>query len=147
VISLSPRPKIHTWSTVSFPSTLHLYPILDLLLAEVPHRWQPELRLGLQEALVNAAKHGNNLDPAKVVLIRFARIQKGWWWIIADQGSGFHPPTCSPSLESYEQWPCDEQECGRGLFLLYRIFDQVRWNADGTELTLYKQLDRWYGSF
>ena len=41
-------------STVSFASTLYLCPILDLLLLKVPEELQPEIRLGLQEALVNA---------------------------------------------------------------------------------------------
>ena len=50
---------------MSFASTLYLCPILDLLTASIPEELEPEIRLGLQEALVNAAKHGNHLDPAK----------------------------------------------------------------------------------
>ncbi|MFN7514792.1 MAG: anti-sigma regulatory factor, partial [Microcystis sp.] len=47
---------------MSFASTLYLCPILDLLTASIPEELEPEIRLGLQEALVNAAKHGNHLD-------------------------------------------------------------------------------------
>lgn len=141
MIALSLRGKTASWSTVSFPSTLHLYPVLDLLLAQVPHRWQPELRLGLQEALVNAVKHGNELDPGKLILIRFTRTHEGLWWIISDEGSGFCPPNClEPDLHGSDRLGDDYQACGRGLFLLYQIFDQVHWNGDGTELTLYKHL-------
>ena len=57
------RPVGRKWRNLSFTSTLYLAPVLDLLLDEVPSEWQPELRLGLQEALVNAVKHGNSLDP------------------------------------------------------------------------------------
>ena len=166
MISLSPRPKPRTWRTISFPSTLHLWPILNLLLAEVPTCCQEELRLGLQEALVNAAKHGNCLDPNKVICIRFARINHRCWWIIGDQGRGFlsqggggAAPWTRPCSEEQstpieaENWSCgpdgvglgfetEERDCGRGIFLMQHIFDEVRWNREGNELTLCKYLPR-----
>lgn len=141
MISLSLRPTSRHWSTISFASTLYLHPILDLLLAGTPTYWRSELQLGLQEALVNAAKHGNNLDPSKTVLVRFAVTQNQYWWIISDQGSGFTPP-CTCSSHPPEQLPQAEQECGRGLFILYQIFDQVHWNPQGTELRLCKQANK-----
>ena len=72
MIAIAPRPASgRRWGTLSFASTLHLCPILDLLLADVPSYCECELRLGLQEALVNAAVHGNKLDPTKTVLVQF----------------------------------------------------------------------------
>ncbi|MBD2094639.1 anti-sigma regulatory factor [Trichocoleus sp. FACHB-591] len=139
MISVSLRPVGRNWGTVSFASTLYLYPVLDLLLAEVPAQWQAELRLGLQEALVNAAKHGNKLDPSKTVLVRFSVVENQYWWVISDQGSGFAPPTsCSSSCS--EHLPHNEKECGRGLYILYQVFDRVQWNASGTELRLCKEV-------
>jgi anti-sigma regulatory factor (Ser/Thr protein kinase) len=126
-----------------------LCPILDLLLADVPGHWQPELRLGLQEALVNAAKHGNDLDPSKTVLVRFSIVQDHYWWVISDQGHGFKPP-CSPnqdrsstSIDSWGNDPCvdHERECGRGIYIIYQIFDYVEWNSKGTELMLCKRVN------
>ncbi|MEM8604212.1 MAG: ATP-binding protein [Cyanobacteria bacterium P01_H01_bin.121] len=139
VISLSLHPKVHTWSTISFPSTLHLHPVLDLLLANVPGRWRPDLHLGLQEALVNAVKHGNCLDPHKVVLVRFHCTPALCRWIISDQGQGFCPPP-TDCQDHQDASMCHESECGRGLFILHHIFDEVCWNAGGTELTLHKWL-------
>jgi serine/threonine-protein kinase RsbW len=139
VISISLRPIGRNWSTVSFASTLYLIPILDLLLAQIPSRWRAEIRLGLQEALVNAAKHGNNLDPNKTVLVRFSVVADQYWWIISDQGSGFEPPQCC-NPKSPEHLPDHEGECGRGLYILHQIFDQVQWNKQGTELRLCKQV-------
>lgn len=139
MISLLPRPTGRNRSTVSFASTLYLLPILDLLLAEIPSCWQDELRLGLQEALVNAAKHGNNLDPNKKVLVHFSIVADQYWWVISDQGAGFTPPkACTEDLS--DQLPEQEGECGRGLYILHRIFDQVHWNQKGTELRLCKQV-------
>ena len=114
--------------------------ILDLLLAEIPGNLQAELRLGLQEALVNAAKHGNNLDPGKKVVVRFSLIDDRYWWIISDQGEGFAPKSdCEEDPAEY--LPPDESENGRGLSILHFIFDRVEWNRKGTELRLCKQLE------
>ncbi|MBW4516416.1 MAG: ATP-binding protein [Timaviella obliquedivisa GSE-PSE-MK23-08B] len=141
MIATSMRPFNRKWSTVSFASTLHLSPVLELLLADVPAKWRPDLHLGLQEALVNAAKHGNNLDPSKTVLVKFFTLSNQRWWIIADQGSGFSPGCCCVSqVDSNSQELADVGECGRGLYILHQIFDQVLWNKQGTELRLCKEM-------
>lgn len=138
MISLSPQYRERLWSTVSFPSTLHLHPVLELLLARVPSECQSELRLGLQEALVNAAKHGNRLDLRKPVVVRFSCSIREFRCVICDQGEGFSPPSSEGHL-CEEDLPCDEQACGRGLYILHQVFDQVHWNSQGTELRLYKR--------
>jgi anti-sigma regulatory factor (Ser/Thr protein kinase) len=137
VIAVSSRPVTSHWNTISFASTLYLIPVLDLLLTEIPPRWRAEVRLGLQEALVNAAKHGNDLDPAKTVLVRFTSVSNQHWWVISDQGKGF--TISSNCVEEAEvDLPCENRECGRGLYILHQIFDRVQWNSEGTELSLYK---------
>ncbi|BDA68486.1 Putative Anti-Sigma regulatory factor (Ser/Thr protein kinase) [Rivularia sp. IAM M-261] len=154
MITISLRPVGRNWGTISFASTLYLCPILDLLLAEIPAKMQAELRLGLQEALVNAAKHGNNLDPSKKVIVRFSLIDNQYWWVISDQGGGFdvksnpgnvHVDPFETSLncddDPTEYLPPDEAESGRGLCILHQIFDQVEWNRKGTELRLCKQVE------
>lgn len=133
-----PRFGEQVWNSLSFPSTLYLGPVLDLLLTNVPLDVQLELRLGLQEALVNAAKHGNGLDTSKVVSVRYRVSSQSFSCVIADQGAGFHPPQV-PCSDWDEPVPCEHQECGRGLFILYQVFDQVEWNERGTELVLHKQ--------
>ena len=126
------------WDKVSFASTLFLCPILDNLLLTVPSKWYAELRLGLQEALVNAAKHGNNLDPQKQVVVRFCFEDGAYWWIISDEGGGFRPP--ARDVPGSSCLPHAESESGRGMFLLNQIFDRVVWNRQGTEISLCKQL-------
>jgi anti-sigma regulatory factor (Ser/Thr protein kinase) len=139
VIAVSSRLAKRNWNTISFASTLYLVPILDLLLSEIPSQWRQEVRLGLQEALVNAAKHGNQLDPSKTVLVRFSVVSDQYWWVISDQGGGFKPSQDSlANLE--ESVACCEKECGRGLFILHQVFDKVQWNRQGTELRLCKQV-------
>ena len=126
------------WRVISFPSTLHLHPVLDILLSQVPNAQQAEVRLGLQEALVNAAKHGNDLNPQKLVLVRYHRFAHHSCWIIEDQGPGFSPPD-SGCEDFADILPCHSRSCGRGLFILHQVFDEVQWNDDGTALTLHKR--------
>ena len=138
MISMSLPLKVSNWKSVSFASTLYLSPILDLLLHQIPEQFHPEIRLGLQEALVNAAKHGNRLDPTKTVEVKFCYRRTEYSWIVCDQGDGFAQiPSCpldKPNL------PPEEAENGRGLCILDYIFDQVRWNTKGTEVSLYKHM-------
>ncbi len=131
------------WGTISFASTLYLCPILDLLLDKIPTEWRPEIRLGLQEALVNAAKHGNKLDPGKTVVVQFAITEEEYSWIISDEGSGFVPVCpefgdCGCHDRTEELLPPEESENGRGFCILHEIFDRVKWNSEGTQLKLCK---------
>jgi len=150
VITLSSRlVKQQPSFQLSFASTLYLSPVLDKLLADIPQTWQAEMRLGLQEALVNAAKHGNGLDPNKEVAVQFQIIDDYYWWLICDNGPGFRPPNkCllhsvkgERDLELEQallpQW---EKESGRGLYIIYQIFDHIEWNHNGTQLKLGKKM-------
>ncbi|PSF35266.1 ATP-binding protein [Aphanothece hegewaldii CCALA 016] len=133
-----PSPRRNS-STVSFASTLYLCPILDLLLSKIPIELQPEIRLGLQEALVNAAKHGNKLDPSKTVVVKFVITKESYSWIISDEGVGFNSAKCEYELTDYPEFPTDEAESGRGLCILHEIFDQVQWAYEkGTQVKLCK---------
>jgi len=108
---------------------------------DIPQEHQLEVQLGLQEALVNAARHGNALDPSKSVSIRYAKTNRELCWIITDQGPGFTTPkgTCDNWSDPV---PCESGECGRGLFILFQVFDQVKWNNNGTQLALYKRYNQ-----
>jgi serine/threonine-protein kinase RsbW len=141
VIAISLPATRGNWSVMSFTSTLYLYPVLDLLLAQVPPQFEPEIRLGLQEALVNAAKHGNKLDPTKTIVVQFAITKEGYSWIISDEGGGFSPD-CECVCQPTELLPSEDFESGRGLCLLHQIFDLVQWNTKGTELTLCKKIEK-----
>ncbi|MEL6385395.1 MAG: ATP-binding protein [Cyanobacteria bacterium J06626_18] len=121
--------------------------MLDRLLDRVPKRWHAEIRLGLQEALVNAVKHGNHLDPQKVISVRYRASGNQYWWVIEDQGGGFDfsrcccPDECDPTV--HEQGGA-VNDCGRGLYILHQIFDEVRWDRGGRELHLCKRVRSWF---
>ncbi|MDC0835478.1 serine/threonine protein kinase [Leptolyngbya valderiana BDU 20041] len=129
--------------TVSFASTLYLCPILDLLLAEIPASLQPEIRLGLQEALVNAATHGNQLDPGKTITVEFSFSKDIYWWTISDRGDRpFDPEACCCASADEDSLPDDTSECGRGLYILNQIFDRVEWTPQKRQLRLGKLVPR-----
>lgn len=72
------------------------------------------IRLAVEEALVNAVKHGNQLDRSKNVRVRFTVSEREVVIEIADEGPGFRPedvpdPTDPENLE---------RPCGRGLMLM-----------------------------
>lgn len=115
-----------------YKSTLQLSEFIDLLLEPIECNSHFYLtRLGLHEALVNAVKHGNNLDPEKYIRVR-RFITPNWCiWQIQDEGSGldnkkriFNLPNRVDSVN------------GRGLFIIHECFDDVRWSPRGNRLQL-----------
>ncbi len=119
-------------SIFELSSSLQLSAFVELLLEPInKYKHIYLIKLGLHEALVNAAKHGNNLDPSKV--IRVKRIITPNWcvWQIQDQGNGlpyknrkFNLPRKLDSIN------------GRGLFIIHECFDDVRWSPKGNRLQL-----------
>jgi serine/threonine-protein kinase RsbW len=120
------------WSDFITPSTLQLAPLVELLLEPVPcRRLQADLQLGLQEALVNAVRHGNGGDPGKLLRIRLIETPCWMVWQVQDEGAGMPPHSRQASLPA-----CPEAVGGRGLFLIQHCFDDVRWSRRGNRLQL-----------
>lgn len=84
------------------------------------------IKLALEEALVNAIKHGNQMDRGKRVHVWY-RVRTDRFEVrIADEGPGFDPeevpdPTAPENLE---------RPCGRGLLLMRHYMTEVDY-ADG----------------
>jgi len=104
---------------------------------EFPARDVFGVRLSLEEALVNAIKHGNGMDPAKQVRVscwineQLVRIE------IEDEGPGFTPeevpdPTAEENLE---------RPCGRGIMLMKAFLSRVEYVPPGNLVILEKTRD------
>ena len=142
MLSILRKPVNHRSAyTLSFVSTLYVQPILDLLTLEVPLPWQGEVQLGLQEALVNAVAHGNQLDPTKQVTVTVSCHAPLYQWTIVDEGSGFDTQGCCQRKPNAGIG--DTDECGRGVFMIHQIFDRVEWNDRGNELRLMKAIHQY----
>ena len=93
------------------------------------------IRLALEEALINAVKHGNKLDPSKIVRVRYRVTETELEVAIEDEGAGFNPAALpDPTL--------DENLCmtaGRGILLMRAYMDAVVYSPKGTCVTLTKR--------
>ena len=113
-------------------SSLQLTSFVELLLEPISkYKHIYLIKLGLHEALVNAVKHGNNLDPSKIIRVKRIITPKWCVWQIQDQGKGlpyknrrFNLPRKLDSIN------------GRGLFIINECFDDVRWSPKGNKLQL-----------
>ena len=125
------RPRIN-WSIFELESSLQLNEFVELLLEPIKKsRSSYLIKLGLHEALVNAVKHGNNLDPKKNIRVR--RIITPNWcvWQIQDQGNGLEIKKRNYNLPKKAS-----SVCGRGLYIISECFDDIRWSNIGNRLQL-----------
>jgi len=92
------------------------------------------IKLALEEALVNAIKHGNQMDRSKNVHISYRVLTDRFEIHIRDEGVGFDPndvpdPTAVENLE---------RPCGRGLMLMRHYMSEVAYNETGNAVRLCK---------
>ena len=92
------------------------------------------IKLALEEALVNAIKHGNQFDRNKKVRITYKLDRDCFKINISDEGNGFDPdevpdPTAIENLE---------RPCGRGLMLMRYYMTQVQFSATGNSVSMTK---------
>jgi serine/threonine-protein kinase RsbW len=92
------------------------------------------IKLALEEALVNAIKHGNQMDPEKRVFVTY-HITPGRFEIrITDEGDGFNPEDVpDPTLEINIERPC-----GRGLLLMRGFMTDVQYHGKGNCVSMTK---------
>lgn len=96
--------------------------------------------LAVREAVANAIKHGNRLDPGKrvdvVMDVEDDRVEIR----VADEGEGFDPEGIGDPLAPENRLRAD----GRGIFYMRKFMDEVGYSfgpGGGTVVTLRKRLD------
>ena len=124
--------------TLQLPSKLESITQLENLVEVIADKHQisedtfANMMTCLNEVATNAIVHGNNLDPAKKVIINAEVDGRRTTWTITDQGEGFDytnlaDPTAPENLENL---------AGRGVFIVKHLADQVVFNAKGNEVEL-----------
>jgi serine/threonine-protein kinase RsbW len=92
------------------------------------------MRLALEEAYVNAVKHGHQGDLSKPVELGYHVDAERVLAEIRDQGPGFDPHRIpSPLTEEGVERPS-----GRGVFLMRSFMTWIRYNQRGNAVTLCK---------
>ena len=113
--------------------------LLEELLAELRRlEWDEKdvfgVHLAVEEALVNAIKHGNQEDPTKQVWVQ-TRVSTTLVAIeVSDEGTGFDPeavpdPTDDENLDA---------PSGRGLMLMRSFMTSVEFNDSGNHVVMTK---------
>jgi len=92
------------------------------------------IKLALEEALVNAIKHGNQLDRKKHVQVAYRVNSSRFDVRITDEGPGFDPEEV-PDPMAVENL---ERPCGRGLLLMKHYMTDVVFDPPGNRLYMCK---------
>jgi serine/threonine-protein kinase RsbW len=113
--------------------------IIDALLGQLEaERWDSHevfgVHLAVEEALVNAIKHGNKEDPAKSVRVKVQTSPDQLRVEIVDEGAGFDPGQV-PDPTSPERL---NRPHGRGLMLIHNFMTHVEYKGRGNELVMEK---------
>lgn len=88
--------------------------------------------LSVVECVNNAIVHGNKLDRTKKVTIHYHITNQCIEVTIQDQGAGFDPDTLpDPTAEENI-----EKECGRGIFLMRNLSDDLKFEDNGRRVTM-----------
>ncbi len=92
------------------------------------------IKLALEEAMVNAIKHGNKGETGKHVRIQ-ARISPGHIELtVEDEGEGFERKTVPDPTRTENLQKCS----GRGILLMESYMDDVRWEQGGRRVVMTK---------
>ena len=120
------------WAVFIHPSTLKLAAFIETLLEPVICKeTAKKIELGLHEALVNAVVHGNLSNPNKVIRVRRILTPNWFIWQIQDEGLGIVENKRLGLLPMKV-----DVDSGRGIYLIHKCFDDVRWSRKGNRLQL-----------
>jgi serine/threonine-protein kinase RsbW len=134
------RPRQAGWWRIRITSTAEVGALLETVADQMAFRGYPDadvfaVRLAVEEAIVNAVKHGNGGDPAKEVCVRCKVGAERVLVEVEDQGRGFNPDRVPDPLALENL----ERSCGRGVFLMRYYLTWVRYNEQGNRVTLCKR--------
>jgi len=123
------------------PSLISLmHSILDYLMKRVEKSGviNPEssnLFIALDEAFVNAVKHGNKFDATKLVRITAEVSTKEARFTIEDEGEGFNVAEIPDPTDTANLF----KTSGRGVLIIHNVMDEVRYNERGNRLEMVKK--------
>src|SRR6266571_6611690 len=133
--------RLHEKIDFELPSDLSLMSmVIDYLLDRVTKLGliKPErsnLFIALDEAFVNAVKHGNKSNPQKLVRITAELSPKEACFTVEDEGEGFNIQDIPDPRDPANLF----KSSGRGVLLIYNIMDEVEYNAQGNRVRMVKR--------
>jgi serine/threonine-protein kinase RsbW len=139
-LELVPREVgIPLWRREAIKSLADLERLLEVIPAEMADYGYSEtqqfrVHLALEEAMVNAHKHGNQRDWSKSITVRYHVSTDGVVAQVEDQGPGFDPQLVPDPLAPENL----ERPSGRGLLLMRSYLSGVCHNEPGNCICLCK---------
>src|SRR6185503_14195167 len=133
--------QTHEKIDFELPSDLSLMSgVLQYLLERVSRLGliQPErsnLFVALDEAFVNAVKHGNKNNPGKLLRITAELSPSEAVFTVEDEGEGFDVQQIPDPTDPANLF----KTSGRGVLLIYNIMDEVEYNAQGNLVKMVKR--------
>ena len=92
------------------------------------------VRLAMEEAIINAIRHGHHYDPGKEVSVRHLVRADHVLVKVTDQGAGFDPHQVPDPLAAENL----ERSSGRGLLLMRAYLSWMHYNRTGNSVVLCK---------
>jgi serine/threonine-protein kinase RsbW len=94
------------------------------------------IELALSEALANAVVHGAKSDPSKTIECDVACDEnRSMLIVVRDPGNGFDPAAIPSPVHGENIY----SNCGRGIFLINQLMDDVKFLNNGTEIRMIKR--------
>jgi len=136
-----PTDQIREKIELELPSNLTLMNgVLEYLVGRVARLGlikveQSNLFVALDEAFVNAVKHGNRNDSTKLLRITAELSAHEAIFTVEDEGEGFDVREIPDPRDSVNLF----KSSGRGVLLIYNIMDEVEYSERGTGLRMVKR--------
>lgn len=101
-----------------------------------------EIKVVLNELIVNALCHGNSCELDKVTYVTLKLVNNNYLYIsVKDEGYGFKPKLNTCSLNDYVEVINNSLcEHGRGLLIVDQLCDRVKFNRCGNRVSILKNI-------
>ena len=96
------------------------------------------VHLALEEAFINAVRHGNKMEPSKAVKVDYAIEQDKVEICITDEGSGFDPEVIPDPRYGDNLY----KPAGRGMLLMRSFMDVVEYTDRGNSVRMIRYKEK-----
>jgi serine/threonine-protein kinase RsbW len=124
---------------VTFPSVKENVALVEKFVDEICQFYNigdehyGNILVALTEAVSNAIYHGNRLNPHKAVRFFYETKANSLCFTVEDEGSGYNPEALpDPTDPENVEFPN-----GRGVFLMRRLTDDIKFHNEGRKVELY----------
>jgi serine/threonine-protein kinase RsbW len=125
--------------TVTFPSVKENVALVERFVDEICEFYNigdenyGNILIAITEAVSNAIYHGNRLDPDKSVRFFYETKDNNLCFTVQDEGRGYNPETLPDPTDPENV----ENPNGRGVFLMRRLTDDIKFFDEGRKVEMY----------